>query len=63
MICPFRVGAEFTYNVVYDKEGNKDYIQKEQRAVYPECYGKTCPFYFKKWDEEGGCKRAEEEYE
>lgn len=62
MICPFRVGAEFTYTAIPDKDGNTDYLQKEQRAVYPECYEDECPYFIKKWNEEGSCKKIEDEY-
>lgn len=62
MICPFRVGAEFTYSVIADKDGNNDYLQKEQRAVYPPCYEDECPYFIKKWNEEGSCKKIEDEY-
>ena len=53
MICPFRVGAEFIYTVVKDSEGNNDYLQKEQRAVYPPCYEGECPYY----NYSGSCER------
>ena len=56
MICPFRVGAEFTYSVVQDKDGNNDYLQKEQRAVYPPCYEDECPYYV---SFSGTCERIE----
>ena len=45
MICPFRVGAEFEYSVIVNADGNNDYLQKKQKAVYPECYEGDCPFY------------------
>ena len=45
MICPFIVGTEFTYAAVVDKDGNTEYLQKEQRAVYPPCYEDECPYY------------------
>lgn len=57
MICPFRVGAEFEYRAITDKDGNKDYLQTEQRAVYPECYGGECPFYDELFDGTGKCLR------
>ena len=60
MICPFRVGAEFGYKAVV-VDGNKEYLQTEQRAVYPECYGSECPFYEELFDESGKCLRIGDE--
>ena len=57
MICPFRVGAEFRYKVIMNKDGNDDYLQTEQRAVYPECYEGECPFYDDLFDGAGRCTR------
>lgn len=56
MICPFIVGTEFTYAAVVDKDGITEYLQKEQRAVYPPCYEDKCPYY----DWNGGCKRIDD---
>lgn len=53
MKCPFRVGAEFVYTEIIDDKGRPDYLQKEQRAVYPDCYEHDCPFY----NYAGGCDR------
>lgn len=57
MICPFRVGAEFTYIPIKDKDGNEDYLQKEQRTVFPPCYKDECPYY----NYAGTCRRAEDD--
>lgn len=56
MICPFRVGAEFTYVEILDEEGKKDYLQKEQKAVFPPCYEEECPYY----NYEGSCGRIDD---
>jgi len=57
MICPFRVGAEFGYKTIV-KDGEKDYLQTEQRAIYPECYEGECPFYYELFDGTGKCLRT-----
>lgn len=57
MICPFRVGVAFEYITKKDKDGNNEYLEKEQRAVYPPCYLDECPYY----DGFGGCKRIEDD--
>lgn len=57
MICPFRVGAKFTYEKIKDKDGNDDYLNKEQIAVYPPCYGSECPYY----SYTGGCNRVDDD--
>ena len=61
MICPFRVGAEFVYQTIKNEDGTKDFLQKEQRAVYPPCYEDDCPFYDVLWTGTGVCKRIGEE--
>ena len=61
MICPFRVSAEFIYTAIPNEDGTKDYLQKEQRATYPPCYGDECPFYFNNWNGTGTCNRVGEE--
>ena len=58
MICPFRVGAEFGYRAITDKDGEKDYLQTEQRAIYPKCYEGECPFYYELFDGTGKCLRT-----
>lgn len=57
MVCPFRVGVAFEYITKKDKDGNNEYLEKEQRAVYPPCYLDECPYY----DGFGGCKRIEDD--
>lgn len=55
MICPFRGGVKMSYIEVQGKEGDTDYLIKEQTPFYPECYGDDCPFY--NWN--GSCDRVE----
>lgn len=55
MVCPFRIDTSIEYHMI-EAEGEKQICQTATRERFPLCMGVQCPMY----DEEQGCKRADE---
>lgn len=56
MICPFRVDIHFEYKTI---EGSA--VVKDQKEKFPPCMGEECPYYDTDWNDNGLCKRIDED--